>query len=193
MNDERHYTIEELTQLTGVPARTVRLYVQRGLVPPAAGRGRGRHYCEEHLAALQRVQELKRAGHKLEDIKEAMAREDGCDTCRDDDLLHGTRRILLAEEGIWLEVGPGVALPSPDALDSLVALCRRELGLPDEEPEPRIAILSKLDSVLFIRDGLKNGKSLRIGPRERMLIREMTPAIEKAESDGHITILGEPQ
>lgn len=193
MNDERRYTVEELTRLTGVPPRTVRLYVQRGLVPPAAGRGRGRHYCEEHLAALRRVQELKRAGHKLEDIKETMAQQDGAEAPRQNGSHRGTRRILLAEEGIWLEVEPGVPLPSPDALDTLGALCRRELGLPDEEPEPRIAILSKLDSVLFIRNGLGQGRSLRIGPRESMLIRELTPAVKKAESDGHITILGEPQ
>ena len=122
-----------------------------------------------------------------------MAQQDGAADSRENGSRRGTRRILLAEEGLWLEVGPGVALPCPDALDSLARLCRRELGLPDKELEPRIAILSELDSVLFIRNGLGHGRSLRIGPRERMLIREVTPAVKKAESDGHITILGEPE
>jgi len=185
--------MDELTQMAGESPRTVRLYIQRGLVPPAAGRGRGRHYGDEHLAGIQRVQELKRAGQKLEDIRASMEQREGSTVPRKGDSRRGARRILLAEEGIWLEVGPGVDLPSPDVLDSLAALCRRELGLPDKEPKSRIAILSTLDSILFIRDGLGNGKSLRIRPGERLEVSEVTPAIEKAESDGHITILGKPE
>jgi len=193
MSDGRRYTIDELTRLTGVPARTVRLYVQRGLVPPAAGRGRGSHYGDEHLAALQRVQELKRTGQKLEDIKETMARQEGSETSRADASQRRTRRILLAEEGIWLEVGPGVALPPPDVLDSLAALCRRELGLPDKGPVRLFTIVSQLSTFLVIPDGLGEGQALSIAPRGRKDIEMITPALKMAESNGQITILKQPE
>jgi len=63
------YSIAELAQRTGVSRRTVRFYVQRGLIPPPYGRGRGRHYGDEHLEALLRVRALKAEGHTLADLE----------------------------------------------------------------------------------------------------------------------------
>ena len=193
MSREDRYTIDDLTRMTGVTRRTVRFYVQRGLIPPPTGRGRGRHYGEEHLAGIQRVQNLKRTGKTLDDIGEAMLRPEWTTASQEHAAQRRGGRILLAEEGIWLEVGPGVALPTPDALDSLAALCRRELGLPDKDPTPCFTIVSQLTTVLFIRNGLGEGRSLRIRPGERLEVSEVTPAIEKAVSDGHIRILGQPE
>ncbi len=196
MEDERRYTIDDLTRMTGVTQRTVRFYVQRGLIPPPTGRGRGRHYGEEHLAGIQRVLNLKRAGKKLDDIKmegrqpqetvvgsTAPEETSGCEVTR----------VLLAKEGIWLEIEHGASMPEPATLDRLAGLCRQELGLPDKDPAPRFTIVSQLSTVLFIRDGLGDGRSLRIRPSERLEVSEVTPAIEKAVYDGHIRILGQPE
>ena len=193
MSDERRYTIDELSQLTGVPPRTVRLYVQRGLVPPAAGRGRGSHYGDEHLAGIQRVQDLKRAGKTLDDVRDTMLQQEGTTVSQEDAPQRRRRRILLAEEGIWLEVGPGVALPTPDALDNLAALCRRELGLPDKDPVNLFTIVSQLGTFLVIPDGLPEGQALKIAPGERRDIEIVTPALKMAESNGQITILRQPE
>jgi DNA-binding transcriptional MerR regulator len=69
MSDEtRTYGVEELAERAGVSRRTVRYYVQRGLVPAPLGLGRGNHYTEDHLAALVRVRELQERGVPLDEI-----------------------------------------------------------------------------------------------------------------------------
>jgi DNA-binding transcriptional MerR regulator len=62
------WTLEELADRTGVSGRAVRFYVQRGLLPPPLGLGRGRHYDQRHEDVLRRIQELQAAGHSLDAI-----------------------------------------------------------------------------------------------------------------------------
>jgi DNA-binding transcriptional MerR regulator len=70
---EHMYGIEELAELAGVSRRTVRYYVQRGLLPTPTGLGRGRHYTEEHLATLVRIRELQERGVPLLEIAAQLA------------------------------------------------------------------------------------------------------------------------
>jgi DNA-binding transcriptional MerR regulator len=70
--DDERYGIEELAERAGVSRRTVRYYVQRGLLPAPTGIGRGRHYTEEHLATLVRIRELQERGESLADIADAI-------------------------------------------------------------------------------------------------------------------------
>lgn len=63
------YSIGELARRAGVSRRTVRFYVQRGLIPEPFGRGRGRHYGAPHLAAVLRVKALQVEGLTLEAIR----------------------------------------------------------------------------------------------------------------------------
>jgi len=67
------FSIEELATKAGVSRRTVRYYVQRGLLPAPYGLGRGRHYGEEHLAALLQAKMLQERGVDLEGIREIFA------------------------------------------------------------------------------------------------------------------------
>lgn len=60
--------IQELATQVGLTRRAVRFYVQRGMIPPPEGRGRGSHYGTDHLKRLRRIQELQDAGHSLEMI-----------------------------------------------------------------------------------------------------------------------------
>jgi DNA-binding transcriptional MerR regulator len=62
------YGVDELAERAGVSRRTVRYYVQRGLLPPPLGLGRGNHYTERHLETLVRVRELQERGVPLEGI-----------------------------------------------------------------------------------------------------------------------------
>lgn len=66
--DETVYGIDELADRAGVSRRTVRYYVQRGLLPAPTGVGRGKHYTEGHLARLVRIRELQEEGVALADI-----------------------------------------------------------------------------------------------------------------------------
>ncbi len=67
------YGCEELAELGGVTRRTVRYYVQRGLLPAPTGTGRGNHYTQEHLDALLKIVELQRAGVALAEIPAHLA------------------------------------------------------------------------------------------------------------------------
>jgi len=62
------FDVQELAELGGVSRRTVRYYVQRGLLPTPTGTGRGKHYTREHLDTLIRIRELQEAGVSLTDI-----------------------------------------------------------------------------------------------------------------------------
>src|SRR6185295_9245922 len=72
MDDAPAYGPDELAERAGVSRRTVRYYVQRGLLPAPAGLGRGKHYGEAHLARLVRIRELQEAGVPLERIAEQL-------------------------------------------------------------------------------------------------------------------------
>src|SRR5438045_5681392 len=66
--DERCYGIEELAELGGVTRRTVRYYVQRGLLPTPLGTGRGLHYTPAHLERLIHIRQLQESGVPLGEI-----------------------------------------------------------------------------------------------------------------------------
>lgn len=55
------YSMNELAEATGIEPRTIRSYIERGLLPSAGTRGRGASYSPEHLARLRTIQGLRRA------------------------------------------------------------------------------------------------------------------------------------
>ena len=63
------YNIDELADLGGVSRRTVRYYVQEGLLPAPLGVGRGRHYGRPHLDRLLEVKAWQEAGLSLVEIR----------------------------------------------------------------------------------------------------------------------------
>ncbi len=52
----------------GVPGRTIRFYIQKGLLPAPQGEKRGAHYTEDHLADLLRIKQWQEAGLSLDAI-----------------------------------------------------------------------------------------------------------------------------
>ena len=68
------YTIEELSESTGITARTIRYYTTEGLLATPETRGRYALYSEAHLRRLQLVVMLKAAYLPLGAIKEKLAR-----------------------------------------------------------------------------------------------------------------------
>ena len=69
---ESTYSLTELCQLAGVTRRTVRYYIKQGLLPPAARRGRGARYLQDHLARLQLILRLKGRDIPLARIRERL-------------------------------------------------------------------------------------------------------------------------
>ncbi|MDR2430314.1 MAG: helix-turn-helix domain-containing protein [Puniceicoccales bacterium] len=66
------FTMEELATLAACPRRTVRYYVQSGLLEPPEGAGRAAHYTGVHLAALLQIKKLAAGGVSLERIREIL-------------------------------------------------------------------------------------------------------------------------
>ena len=59
------FSMKQLSEKTGVPARTIRYHISRGLLPGAVGKGRRAHYTEEHLERLLEVERHLNAGVSL--------------------------------------------------------------------------------------------------------------------------------
>jgi DNA-binding transcriptional MerR regulator len=70
--ESKQYTIEELSELTGFTRRTIRYYIQEGLLEPPAGRGRGGFYYDSHLEKLLYIQSLQKRGLSLAAISQSM-------------------------------------------------------------------------------------------------------------------------
>jgi DNA-binding transcriptional MerR regulator len=65
---ERSYRIDELARAAGMTVRTVRYYVQRGLLPAAAFRGKDTAYDQAHLVRLRAIRRLQEAFFPLDAI-----------------------------------------------------------------------------------------------------------------------------
>lgn len=65
-------TLAELAEESGVPARTIRFYIARGLLAGPGKAGRGAVYTGEHLARLQQIKQLQAGGRTLLDIAREM-------------------------------------------------------------------------------------------------------------------------
>ena len=128
MTEDVRYAIGDLAELGGVSRRTVRYYVQEGLIPAPFGVGRGSHYGREHLDQLLEVKSLQESGRTLDEIRRALHGRPGHQHARDaaaapapDRSLY--RRLLLAP-GVELHVAGHVRMPSPARLNELAAWCR---------------------------------------------------------------------
>ena len=66
-------SIGELAQRTGVTRRTIRYYVEIGLLPPPAGAGKAAVYGPEHLERLETIKELQAYRLSLEEIRDRLA------------------------------------------------------------------------------------------------------------------------
>lgn len=61
-------SLQQLSERADVPGRTVRFYIQKGLLPGPEGEKRGAYYTEAHLADLLRIRQWQDAGLSLDAI-----------------------------------------------------------------------------------------------------------------------------
>src|SRR5215471_21145877 len=64
------YTVDELARASGLNTSTIRLYRQRGLLPPPQMEGRIGYFDEGHVARLRLIGELQERGFSLAAIKD---------------------------------------------------------------------------------------------------------------------------
>jgi DNA-binding transcriptional MerR regulator len=70
---EPRFSMSELVEATGLSDRTIRFYIEQGIVMGARGRGRASYYTPDHLERLARVADLRNRGLSLAEIREAVA------------------------------------------------------------------------------------------------------------------------
>ena len=117
INDSTHptFTLDELCALAEVPKRTVRYYIQIGLLPRPEGEKRGAHYLPSHLEQLLRIRKLAQAGISLDRIREVLAGEPAPVPARPRG--PGTVEVwshLVVADGVEITLEPGRAGLSPD-------------------------------------------------------------------------------
>lgn len=130
------YSIREVADRTGVSTRTVRYYVQRGLIDPPQGRGRGNHYCRRHIDQILRVRRLQREGVPLHNMTQLGGEptgpaEEPLPPRSPPDVVF---RIPLLP-GIRLEIDAERHLPDPPVVEALVRACRRIVTCRDNGPD----------------------------------------------------------
>jgi len=141
MSDDPRYAIGDLADLGGVSRRTVRYYVQEGLLPTPHGVGRGNHYSAEHLDQLLKVKSLQEAGRTLDEIRRELTKRprrpalEAPDDERAEPLPRTVWRRLIVTPGVELNVAGNVRLPSPGRLEELVVWCRRNFSVVEKDED----------------------------------------------------------
>jgi DNA-binding transcriptional MerR regulator len=70
--NQDQFSLDQLCALTGLPKRTVRYYMQIGLVDRPQGETKGAYYLARHLDQLMQVKGLVQAGVNLERIRQVL-------------------------------------------------------------------------------------------------------------------------
>lgn len=100
------YSLTQLIELSGVSGRTIRYYIQQGLLPAAHGERRGAWYSNPHLEALLRIRGWQNAGLSLDAIADLLnARSEPPVLPRRPGSI-AVRSHLFLTEGVELVVDP---------------------------------------------------------------------------------------
>lgn len=65
-------TLADLAESSGIPARTIRFYIARGLLKGPVKAGRGAAYTAEHRARLDQIKRLQGEGRGLSEIAQLL-------------------------------------------------------------------------------------------------------------------------
>jgi DNA-binding transcriptional MerR regulator len=115
------FSLDELCTLTDLPKRTVRYYMQMGLVDRPIGETRAAHYLAAHLDQLLKVKQLSDAGISLERIAEIQNGQElpvPAKPKKPGDIQ--VKSHVHVAPGIELQISPEEADMSPEQIRALV-------------------------------------------------------------------------
>lgn len=119
--DVKKFSLDDLCTLSDTSKRTVRYYMQIGLVNPPIGSTKAAHYLHQHLDQLLTIRKLSDAGVSLERIREVLSGEVPPLPPRQ---RHPgsveVRSHLFIADGVELEISPEQAGLSPEQVRTLV-------------------------------------------------------------------------
>lgn len=116
----RRLTLDELASLGGFESRrTVRYYIQQGLIDRPIGETRAAYYTARHLEQLLSVRKWTEAGLSLDRIRELLHGDEGAEVPPAPPRRPGSvevRSHTFVADGVELVVEPGRAGLSPEQL-----------------------------------------------------------------------------
>ena len=116
MNDQQTFTLDEIAALAELPRRTVRYYIQTGLIDRPQGVGKGAFYTQHHIEQLVLVRKWQLAGLSLEKIGDVL-RQQASGPLPPTPRRSGTVEVwshLVVAEGVEVNLEPGRAGLSPE-------------------------------------------------------------------------------
>ena len=132
MTSEVRYAVGDLARLAGVSRRTVRYYVQEGLIPEPLGIGRGNHYGQEHLDRILRVKTMQEAGRTLDEIRRGLRKNATVSGAAEPPVEREIWRRLTLAPCVELHVAGHIRLPSPGRLQELATWSRTYFARGDD-------------------------------------------------------------
>lgn len=117
---QQTFTLDQICTLAALPKRTVRYYIQMGLLDRPVGETRGAHYLSSHLDSLLRIKQLTGAGVSLERVRDVLRGEPPAvpPRAKQPGAVDVRSHIWIAH-GIELQVAPEDAQITPEQVRAL--------------------------------------------------------------------------
>jgi len=100
------FSLQQLSEKTDVPERSIRFYIQKGLLPRPQGEKRAAYYTEGHLAELLRIRQWQDVGLSLDAIGELLQAKREAPVSPSRPGAIEVRSHLIVAEGLELVVAP---------------------------------------------------------------------------------------
>ena len=123
-DEDSTFTLDELSSLTDLSRRTVRYYIQQGLIAKPTGVGRGAHYTSVHLDQLLEIRKWQQAGLSLDRIRDLLSPAESQLVIppprpRQRGAIEVWSHVVI-DHGIELTIDPKQAGLSPEAVRALI-------------------------------------------------------------------------
>ena len=116
MNESKTFALDEIAALAELPRRTVRYYIQSGLIDRPQGVGKGAYYTQHHVEQLLLVRKWQLAGLSLDRIGELL-KQQAAGPLPPTPRRAGTVEVwshLVVADGVELTLEPGRAGLTPE-------------------------------------------------------------------------------
>lgn len=122
-DDITKHSLENLASLSATPVRTIRYYIQIGLVDRPIGEKRAAHYTLKHLDQLLTIKKWQAAGLSLDRIKEILLDPVGALLPPSKPRGSGAVEVwshVVVSQGLEVHIEPGQAGITPEELREFV-------------------------------------------------------------------------
>jgi len=127
--------LQQLSEQSEVPGRTIRFYIQKGLIPGPEGEKRGAFYTEGHLAELLRIRQWQDTGLSLDAIAGLLQAKHEAPITPSRPGTVEVRSHLIVADGLELVVSPDRAGLTQGQLRQLFRAVQECYGALDRQPQ----------------------------------------------------------